>query len=565
MGFFGLVNRGWRRLRALASAASGADANLENRRQPQTIVDSLNQFAPSLRDHAVSESEGSLNQQRFHRIALSNRTSLAQFSIVQILIILLIFNIPSFATISSLTNWEIRTTGSNSNGGGFVAGASGTDRSQSDTAFCTSADLAVVTTTATSVACPFSAASVGNIIQITAGGCSAGFYQVVSVTVVTATLDSSAGTASGCTFALGGGLQTIQTAITNTGPAIAGNTVWIKAGTYTITTKIVNPINTSNNPFSVIGYQVTHGDNTGTRPLITTATNSTHIFDFGAANSLMYVFQNLSLSNTAGTPFDGFHATTGEIYGLWVNNCLLTGFRNGIDGDFVVDFSFPGLRVTQTEITATTTAAIINSDGVYAQGNYIHDNTGSGFIGTTGRAGLGMFLQNVFYKNANGIVDATTGTTSTQGRFYIFQSNVFSDQTTDGINLSNGGNPAWPIGIENNIFYNNGVYGFSLVVPPNPQYSINNQNNAYGANGTAPRLGLNAGTNDVTLSADPFVARGAGNFALNSTAGGGTALKATGYPGIIPSAGTGYLDIGALQSQCTGGGGGSAASCAFVQ
>src|SRR5271166_5844820 len=137
------------------------------------------------------------------------------------------------AVISSLTNWEVRTTGSNSNGGGFVAGASGTDRSQSDTAFCTSADLATVGTSATSATCPFSAASVGNLIQITAGGCSAGFYQVVSVAVATATLDSSAGTASGCTFALGGGIASIQTVITAAGPMVQGNTVWIKSGTYT--------------------------------------------------------------------------------------------------------------------------------------------------------------------------------------------------------------------------------------------------------------------------------------------------------------------------------------------
>lgn len=458
------------------------------------------------------------------------------------------------AAISTLTNWEIRTTGSNSNGGGFVAGSSGTDRSQSDTAFCTSSDLATVGTSATSATCPFSAASVGNIIQITAGGCSASFYQVVSVAVATATLDSSAGTSTGCTFALGGGLQTIATVITNTGPAIGGNTVWVKSGTYTITSKIVNPANTTSNPFSVIGYNATHGDN-GTKPLITTATNSTHIFDFGTGNSALYVFQNLSLSNTAGTPFDGFHTTVGEISGVLVSNCLLTGFRNGIDGDFVVDFSFSGLRVIQTEITATTTAAIINSDGVYAQGNYIHNNTGAGFIGTTGRTGSGIFLQNVFYKNANGVTDAGSGTTSTGNRSYLFQSNVFSDNTTDGINLS-GAVAVWPVGFENNIFYNNGAYGVSFVNVPNPQYSLTNQNNAYGANGTAPRLNMNAGTNDVTLSADPFVARGAGNFALNSTAGGGTALKAAGYPGTIPGAGTGFLDIGALQSAAGGGGGG---------
>ena len=64
----------------------------------------------------------------------------------------------------------------------------------------------------------------------------------------------------------------------------------------------------------------------------------------------------------------------------------------------------------------------------------------------------------------------------------------------------------------------------------------------------------------MNLTANPFV--GGSNFALNSTSGGGAALKAKGFPGITP-AGTGYADIGALQSQ--GSAGGSAAPHAYVQ
>jgi hypothetical protein len=65
---------------------------------------------------------------------------------------------------------------------------------------------------------------------------------------------------------------------------------------------------------------------------------------------------------------------------------------------------------------------------------------------------------------------------------------------------------------------------------------------------------------DVSLSVSPFVS--SSNFALNSTGGGGAALKAAGFPGVSP-AGTGYLDIGALQSQAAAGA--SIAAGSYVQ
>ena len=42
---------------------------------------------------------------------------------------------------------EVRTAGNDTNGGGFVTGASGTDFSQQDAAQCTATDLVLVTTT----------------------------------------------------------------------------------------------------------------------------------------------------------------------------------------------------------------------------------------------------------------------------------------------------------------------------------------------------------------------------------------------------------------------------------
>jgi len=73
----------------------------------------------------------------------------------------------------------------------------------------------------------------------------------------------------------------------------------------------------------------------------------------------------------------------------------------------------------------------------------------------------------------------------------------------------------------------------------------------------------NFGTNEpasrqigtVTLTADPFVDAAGGNFAPNSTAGGGAALKAVAYPLSFPGISTSNnLDIGAAQAIAAAGG-----------
>src|SRR5262249_6018915 len=185
--------------------------------------------------------------------------------------------------LPAATTWEIRTAGSDSNGGGFVAGASGTDYSQQDSAQYTFTDLVVdasVNTKVTSASHNFVAADVGNIMQINSGtGWTVGFYQIVSVASNAATLDRSpaAVNTTGGTFHVGGALLTLGSIINSTSSqAKDGNVIWIKAGTYTVTASITLPANgftSSSGPLTFIGYNTSRGDRS-TKPLITTATNS---------------------------------------------------------------------------------------------------------------------------------------------------------------------------------------------------------------------------------------------------------------------------------------------------
>jgi hypothetical protein len=88
--------------------------------------------------------------------------------------------------------------------------------------------------------------------------------------------------------------------------------------------------------------------------------------------------------------------------------------------------------------------------------------------------------------------------------------------------------------------------------------------NAFRSN-SVDYLLVDSGLGDVSLSADPFTNAAVGDFSLNSTAGGGAACKAAGYPGTFPNGTTvGFLDIGAVQNNGGGGGGSTPSNYGFV-
>jgi hypothetical protein len=129
--------------------------------------------------------------------------------------------------------WRSRPSGSNANGGGFDAGIAGaaTDYSQQNAAQASgSAGTATGTTTfSDSVAAAFTAAMVGNCIQITVGsGFTPGWYFVTAFTnSTTVTLDRSPGTGTVAVWNLGGGWADFWTNTSSSGPLVPGNQVLI--------------------------------------------------------------------------------------------------------------------------------------------------------------------------------------------------------------------------------------------------------------------------------------------------------------------------------------------------
>ncbi len=460
--------------------------------------------------------------------------------------------------ISPFVQWEVRTTGNDLNGGGFKDGASGTDFSQQDSPQLSNTDLAIDATFNTKVSSagsPFTSTSVGNIIQVSAGtGFTTGFYEVTAVVAGLATVDRAIGTTSstGGTFRLGGGLLTVATGFTVAG-FTSNNIVWLKSGTYTLTTTLTQP---NIEAFTLHGYQTTHGDDTGTRPLITSATNSVNLIS--CANSSIrteMVVNNVSFSHTAGTRGNGFYSpTNGPARPLIVVNCVVDGCLNGFLGDFGTVYYFHYLSIFKTEIKNCINAGVHNNGNTWLVGCYIHNNGTSGFTngGGSGTSTLISAFGCIFANNTtNGMLitsGATAGLSAQNCVFYVNAEGISTTPAAQGYGST----------IINCIFEGNTSHALkgdaSGVSFRFANAFYNNAANLFTTGGGFPYL---TDSSDIALSGSPFTNAGSGDFSLNNTAGAGAACKAVGFPGTIPNAGTSTsLDIGALQSTGGGGGGG---------
>jgi hypothetical protein len=525
-----------------------------------------------------------------HVAAPSNISTLAHSRISQTLIIALLMATSLRATMPNQMVWEIRPgAGSDTNSGAFAtltnnttACTGGTDRTQQNAAQVTFNGTTVAATTtgvsATIVLTGYTvlATDVCNTLRVSGGVLfTTGLYQIVSVStgLNTWTLDRNAttGAASAMTGTMGGAMATLVGAFADLTASASIQpqfdcTIWYKSGTDTVTAGVSIPLTSG---IVVQGYQTTRGDNTGTKPLLTTATNAVNLVLGTAASPYSTItFNNVSFSSTAGTPGAGFYAPTNATgRALSLINCSLTGFSYGILGDYSGDYVWGALTVYQTEIKNSVNDGIRNLGNTYIIGSYIHNNGATGVTlngsGPPGPTSLVIVDSVIASNGTHGVSTASTPIPST----LVAQNSVFYGNTQDGIFL--GETNFLNVALFNNIFSANTFYGILNSNAASLSYGFGaffRANNAFFSNGSGAFTGLPVNASDITLSANPFVTAGS-NFALNSTAGGGALLKAAGVPGILPAGiGTGYLDVGALQSQCTGGGGGgSVSACGFVQ
>lgn len=461
--------------------------------------------------------------------------------------------------------FEVRTAGAATNGGGFITGASGTDMSvfdnknssggtncQSTTDNLSTTDaVANGTTTITSATANFTSALVGNIIYLTGGSgpLAATHRQVTAFTnSTTITVDASVATGTGITMNIGGAKATVVD-VTSTNASFASGiqiTYWLKSGTYTLTTSWTLTITASGTPTVYIrGYHSTRGDHDGTRPLITSATNSVDLIKINLGTSVMAT-DNVNFSHTAATRAIGI-VSAANAPAIYVFNSQFDGCSWGINADNVgARFTAAGVRLQNVEIKNSTSGGCVATSGIttpiYVIDSYIHDNTGYGLSTVSG--GPIYMINTILYNNTTYGV----GPTGNLQQIFALNCSIVANGT-DGIQvtptLATGS--SWiPIYVQNTILYGNGGWGINSANTPTV-YTFDH--NAYGSNTSGNLNNVLAGTGDVSLSGSPFTS--STNFALANNAAGNS-LKQTGFPGAFPGgATTGYTSIGAADPIAT--------------
>jgi hypothetical protein len=460
--------------------------------------------------------------------------------------------------VSAATVWECRAqTGSDANGGGFVAGSGGTDRSQQNLAFVV-IDNATITTSVTTNVITFTAgytptaADVGNLVQVVSGtNATAGnFFNITAQTATTWTVNGnvvSSGTTTNLVANMGGALATLATLAT---AMVASNKAYV-TGAFTSNATITfaqasgSPTGAIP-PTRLIGYGSVRGDSTQATLTLSTNTGLTGINATASAFLVEQIAVNCaSLGTSTGISVAG----SSQVLRCKVSNFTLRGIFCTTTNSTVAD----------CEVTAGVSPA---TEGIYLQGgtsfalrNNVHDNANCVAI----KAVTGCTVQsNVVTNNTGAAADGIqtqydcwvkNNTCHANGRHGVFfnTNNVISDHCRD------------------NIFTANGGYGFvgtsGTALPADPDYDGNAYwNNASGArslvDSTTGIYGVNPYTNvrDLTLTGSPYVGPTTGltaNFGLNNVPGAGADCRGAGSPGTWPGlpATVGNLDMGAVQSQ----------------
>lgn len=450
--------------------------------------------------------------------------------------------------------WEVRTVGSDTNGGGFKAGASGTDWSQQTSPQYSVTDgVTNGTTTITSATANFGTDVVGNAVYVSGGtgSVAADLYEIVSRTSATAiVVDRSTGltAGTGVTLKIGGALGSPGWAASKMVPS---NTVWIKAGTYPVTTTVAGaagPIAyapgadaTIAAPSRIAGYNTTRGDNSDTRPLIqlqaSLTTNPITVVTLSSGTNKFVIFENIDVDcNTGNTSATGVNTQTN--YNI-VRRCKIR--RSAVLGLAMGDTAQRYSDIEVYDFSGTAGIAGVTPfpgyDNVLERVS-VHDGSTIGIDG---------YQSTMHYRNV--LIYNITGTTKDGIRLDY-------NGTLDGGTIYNcTGSGVKCIGratalrtINNVISYGNAQFGFACE---DGNTGMTYFRTCAGGANTSGDFDSNFGTatrpDFITLTADPFTDKANSDFTLNNAAGGGAALRGAGVPGSMGGLNIGYRDVGVLQ------------------
>lgn len=375
-----------------------------------------------------------------------------------------------------------------------TAGNVGIDYSQQNAAQFTGTDLTGTTTSCTSAANPFGLQHAGNFLCMPTGtGVTAGWYEIVSISGVTATLDRSAGaTFSAVTYYLGGAVSLggSTAGITDAIFFALGSTqastfsaprFFIKNGSYTPSASVA--VVAGNFYWSVIveGYNLLRGDRpsvaSGNQPFFTMGANSFTGPDYGEVWCLSGTGTGTIVFQVSGGSGRGFFfnckakntSTTASRAAFKMN-----GATNRIIGCEAISYNGYGIDL----------AASINH---WFIGNYIHDCV------------IGIQMNNAGGNNIivinNLIVSCTTNNINDNNGDVLYYGNtLYGAEAKTGVGIN--------APLENNLTINNIFYGFVTgILTSGARYDGYSDYNCYFNNTTNINNGGGGqffGTNDLT-------------------------------------------------------------------
>lgn len=460
--------------------------------------------------------------------------------------------------------WEVRpTAGNDTNGGGFIAGAAGTDFSQQNGKNTVGSNKSVTdgvgagSTTIASASAGFTSAIVGNIVFFDSA-----WYQVVSLTNGTSVVvDRNTSSGTGLTLNIGGALATVSTAYAN---ATQSNTIYVKgSGTYTVSATLT--LTGANElPLTFIGYTTVRGDNG--RVTWTTATDSTTLVKFGSPGT-NFIFMNFAFTNTASVRATGFDGgLSGQSWGLRLSNCSFDGFTTAIGLGYInsVHYNLARLLMDGCEVKNSSSHGVNCSGGAHFIDCYIHDNGGHGVLASVVQSGTvvgnAIVLERcaIWGNTANGLYsEFGNGAQSQNSSWFHCIHCAIGGNGAQGIELTGSvsTNNYQPLTVTNSVIESNG--SFAIINDSTDGLGVFFlKNNAFRANtsGNYSGTGLGSQASDITLTAECFTNPGSGDFTLNGSAGGGALLKAAGYPTILGSGTSTNLSIGPMQAAAAAAG-----------
>lgn len=463
-------------------------------------------------------------------------------------ILFLFLCLPLSAAVTASTQWQVWTSGNDLNGGCFdsTVTAPGTNYARQTAAQATFNGTSVTATgtTATLTITGYTvlATDNGNCLQIASGtNYTAGTYVITSVdtgaNTWTLNANPTTGSASALTAKMGGAVAAITKPV-----VVAGNRVWVKAtGTYSrTTTGTLNTTGTTGAWIVYEGYTTTEGDG-GKATIQITGSSLTVISSSGSFRA----FRNFVLDCNSQTSSTGLTLSGGSTYtdNVKVTGCTANGGIN-ISGSraFVKNSWVTGVTGTAgVNITGDAAELVgVRSSGNSVPGFLVNRASGTGMSKITRCIADGQTSGAPGFKVSNTMTASFTGVIA----YNNAGDGILYDQATTA-SAADGGQ------ISGSIFVSNGGYGINANATNLPFF--NADYNAFYNNTSGDRNNLPTGSNDVALTAVPFVDAAAANFAPNAVAGGGVDLKGAGWPGVLQSGGQGYLDIGAIQSAGTRG------------